>query len=331
MTITTVKRQILLLAVVLVTACSSQQQPQWLDQPEARYSPQLYLTAQGEADDRSVAADRARANLAKIFRVAINEKSTDSSSSTIAVTPDAHMASVSSEQKVTRDISSEVREVVQGAKVTEYWQDASGRYHALAILEKNAAAKRFRDQIGELDRHTESLLSYASTEANNPVSALSALTEAEQSQQQRDAANVSLSVVSPNVIPAKESAASIASIIRNALSSLPLSVTADDPGLKEDIERAANSLGIKTRATARYRLTGRLDLGPATQQQGWYWLRGSCELILKDNDMVIAKQRWPVKVGALEENVAQQRSRDLMNQELPKQLFELLTSTPVKI
>ena len=319
MTITTVKRQILLLAVVLVTACSSQQQPQWLDQPEARYSPQLYLTAQGEADDRSVAADRARANLAKIFRVAINEKSTDSSSSTIAVTPDAHMASVSSEQKVTRDISSEVREVVQGAKVTEYWQDASGRYHALAILEKNAAAKRFRDQIGELDRHTESLLSYASTEANNPVSALS------------DAANVSLSVVSPNVIPAKESAASIASIIRNALSSLPLSVTADDPGLKEDIERAANSLGIKTRATARYRLTGRLDLGPATQQQGWYWLRGSCELILKDNDMVIAKQRWPVKVGALEENVAQQRSRDLMNQELPKQLFELLTSTPVKI
>ena len=47
--------------------------------------------------------------------------------------------------------------------------------------------------------------------------------------------------------------------------------------------------------------------------------------------MVIAKQRWPVKVGALEENVAQQRSRDLMNQELPKQLFELLTSTPVKI
>ena len=63
----------LVLGVVL-TACSSTQ-PEWVDKPAEQYPQQRYLSAVGEADDRSTADDRALANLAKIFEVSVSDRS----------------------------------------------------------------------------------------------------------------------------------------------------------------------------------------------------------------------------------------------------------------
>ena len=66
---------ILVLSFVLAS-CSSNQ-PDWLDKPTEQYPQQHYLSAVGEADDRNTADDRALANLAKIFEVAIKDNSLD--------------------------------------------------------------------------------------------------------------------------------------------------------------------------------------------------------------------------------------------------------------
>ena len=65
----------LLLGLVL-TACSSKQ-PDWVDNPGEEFPQKRYLSAVGEADNRSTADDRALANLAKIFEVAIRDNSLD--------------------------------------------------------------------------------------------------------------------------------------------------------------------------------------------------------------------------------------------------------------
>lgn len=312
--------------VLGLAACSSGGgQPEWVDQPESAYPASTHLSAVGSADDRDTAADRATANLAKIFEVAVQDASMDFSSAQVSSAQG--QSSVTNEQTITRTVTTEARQVLSGAQVVEYWQSEQGRVTALAVLAKQPAADRFRQSIGSLDREVNDLVNYASRQANSPVSALSALKRARTAQMQRDQLNQNLMIVADGKgIKGQYDTAAIETLIRNGLAALKVQVQAEDPSLQAEIQQALATVGVTMVEQSNLVLGGTLDVAPVEQKQAWFWLRGSYELVFRDGNKVLAKQRWPVKVSSTEANLLPQRLRDEINSKLPGYVFELMSS-----
>lgn len=324
-TIGTVIRVGFLATALQLTACASNQVPEWIDNPSAQYPAQQYLSATGEADQRQTASDRALANLAKIFEVQVSESSLDFSSASVSSGAEGSVAN--NEQRLSRTISTEARQVVEGAKVVEFYQTEQGRIHALAILDKQAAASRFRQSILQSDRKVDGLLDFANHKAPNVIAALSALNQARLVQMNRDQVQRNLMVVADGKgVNTPHDTASIENTIRQALSTLRCSVESEDPSVKMELQRAVAQLGIQIDQAANLRFTGLMDTTAPEQKQGWYWIRGSYELIFTDGTNVLAKKRWPVKASATDLSLVGQRLRDTINQDLPGQVFEMLTT-----
>lgn len=318
----------ILLLSFLLTACStSGVQPQWLDNPSLNHPQAQYLTAIGQADKRQAAGDRALANLAKIFEVAIKEKSMDFSSSETVNT--MGVSESSNQQRAARFVSTEARQVLEGATIAEYWEDSQGQFYALATLNKSQAAQRLSANIAAADRKVQQLLDYASQSAPNPVVALSALEQARKVQTERDNLNRNLSIVSNNSSPGRHSVAQLESIIREALATLQFAVEASDETLQAELQNAIGTLGIQYNPQSSTVLAGSIDAEPLQEKQGWYWLRGSYQLSLAVDNTVIEKKRWPFKVSATDKGMAAQRAKDEINNKMPTHLYELLSSAKI--
>jgi hypothetical protein len=297
----------LILGFVL-TACGSTQ-PDWLDKPAEQYPQQRYLSAVGEADDRNTADGRALANLAKIFEVAIKDSSLDFSQA--QVTSDQSQRSVSNTQATSRYVSTEARQVLEGAQLVENWQAEDGKSYALAVLEKAPAERRFREGVRSADRQIEDRVRYASQQAPNAVVALAALEQARKIEHQRSNLNRNLSIVSGKGIKGYYDRASLEKLLRNALVILHFNVEADSAQLHQSVESA---------------IAAPMDTEPVQQKQGWYWLRGSTELSLVYQGEAIASKRWPLKVSATDKGMVAQRAKDKLSEEMTTYLYDLITS-----
>ena len=307
----------------VLTACSSTQ-PDWLDKPTEEYPQQRYLSAVGEADDRSTADGRALANLAKIFEVAIRDRSLDFSQA--EVSGDQSGRAVSNTQATSRYVTTEAKQVLEGAQLAENWRAEDGKSYALAILEKAPAERRFRGGVRSADRQIEDRVKYASQQAPNPVVALAALEQARKIEHQRSNLNRNLSVVSGKGIKAYYDQASLEKLLRNALVSLHFHAVADSPQLQQSLESAIGALGIRLDKNAPYQLMASMDSEPVQLKQGWYWLRGSTELSLIYQGEAMAKKRWPLKVSATDKGMVEQRAKDKLSAQMATYLYELITS-----
>lgn len=319
--------------VLIVSGCSSAgRQPDWVNNPEAEYPAETHLSAIGMADDRQTAGDRAISNIAKIFEVAVEATTLDLTSAQINISGsgDDMTRDVSNEQQVTRSVTTEARRVLEGTQVVEYWESEDLRTYALAVLERQPAANRFRQAILSADREVNNLVGFASNQADNPVSALTALEKALFIGQERDRNNQSLMIVASNGqgINTRYDSAALKNLLRNALATLEVSVEANDPSLQEELEQAIVALGIQNQPKSQLLMIGRMDMAPVEFQQGWYWLRGSYELVFRDARRVLAKQRFPVKVSATSEGMVYQRARDEINRDLPQAVYDLLSTSP---
>ena len=308
---------------LLLTACSSTQ-PDWLDKPAQQYPPERYLSSVGEADDRSTADGRALANLAKIFEVAVSDRSLDFSSA--LVSNDKSGRAVSNTQQTERYVSTEARQVLEGARVVENWRSEEGKNYALAVLEKAPAERRLRDGLRNADRQIEDRVNYASQSAPNAVAALAALEQARKIEIGRSNLNRNLSVVSGNGIKAPYDQASLEKLLRNALATLHFRAEADTPRLQQSLQSAISALGITLDNNAPYQLSAAMDSVPVYQQQGWYWLRGSTELSLTYQGKTLAQKRWPLKVSATNEAMVEQRAKDKQSEMMTTYLYELIST-----
>lgn len=317
------------LALIGLVACSSTaKRPDWVDNPSSDHPQKQYLSAVGDAENREIAAERARANLAKIFEVAVQDSSMDFSLA--AVETSNGESQVSNTQLAGRYVAAFADQVLQGVKVVEYWEDEDGINHSLAVLEKAPAARRFREQVRNLDRAAEQAVTFAEKEAGNPVAALTALEEARKSQLERDALNRNLVIVAGKGLNAANSAETLAQKIKSALALLQFEVAADEPQMKQALQGAVAALGIQSNVSSAYVLSGKLDMEPIERKTRWYWMGGSLELSLEKSGEVLAKQRWPLKVSATEEGMVMQRAKDQLANGMPRKLYELLTTASPK-
>jgi len=307
----------------VLTACSSTQ-PEWVDKPSEKYPQQRYLSAVGEADDRSTADDRALANLAKIFEVAVSDRSMDFSKARVST--DQSGLAASNVQSASRYVSTEARQVLEGAQLVENWQGQEGNTYSLAVMEKSPATRRFREAVRGADRQIDDRVNYASQQAPNPVVALAALEQARKIENQRSNLNRNLAVISGKGIKAPYDQASLEKLLRNALTSLHFHAEADSAELQQNLESAIGTLGITLDKNAPYLLTASMDTEPVQQQQGWYWLRGSTQMSLVFQGETLASRRWPLKVSAQDEGMVEQRAKDKLSEQMTAYLYELITS-----
>jgi len=312
----------LLLGLVL-TACSSKQ-PDWVDNPGEEFPQKRYLSAVGEADNRSTADDRALANLAKIFEVAISDRSLDFSQARVSA--DQSGSTVSNVQTASRYVTTEARQILEGAQLVESWQGEDGKTYSLAVLEKAPATRRLREAVRGADRQIADRVNYASQQAPNAVVALAALEQARKIETERSNLNRNLAVVSGKGIKAPHDQASLEKMLRNALATLHFDAEADSPELQRTLEAAIGRLGITLDGNAPYRLFATLDTEPVQLKQGWYWLRGSTQLNLQYQGETLAKKRWPLKVSAVEQGMVEQRAKDKLSEQMADYLYELITS-----
>jgi len=316
----------LVLGLVLGACSWISNQPDWVDNPTQQYPQQDYLSAVGEADDRDTANGRALANLAKIFEVAIKDRSLDFSKAQID--GDQSGSTVSNTQTASRHVTTEARQVLEGAQLVESWQAETGKSYALAVLEKAPAERRFRDGVRSADRQIEDRVSYASQQAPNPVAALAALEQARIIAIQRDNLNRNLSVVSGKGIKPHYDQASLEKLLRNALATLHFDAVADSPQLQQSLESAIAELGITLDKSSPYQIKASMDTEPVQLKQGWYWLRGSTEMSLIHQGDALAKKRWPLKVSATDEGMVGQRAKDKLSEQMTAYLYELITLVP---
>jgi len=187
-----------LLSVLL--ACSPLQvvpangdRPAWVDRGAGgKYPDGLYLVGVGAGDTRADASDRARAEIAKRFKVAVHQDVTVQRS--MASAEDAGGSawlSDSSTRETTRTATDQTLEDVQ---VAETWTDpATARVWALAVLHRGTAAERIVERVRAVDATIDAVLGEA--EKATGLRALGHLLEARAQLARREALREPLSIL----------------------------------------------------------------------------------------------------------------------------------------
>lgn len=330
----------LISTILIITACASRGslQPGWVNGVAIDYPAKKYLLGKGQDAHQDIARDRARADLSKIFEVAISEKSRDQI--TYTSKSDGKSRIVQMDSETGRDISTQTKQIISGIIISEIWQDPkSGQFHILATLDRLKAANSLRNQINQIDEATAEVIQY-SKETQEPLKKLGFANKALQLQLERAAYQKHLKVVSYTGM-GLSSAYNIA-VLANDHNDLlqrikiKVQIESDPIGDLNDIVAGALSNSSFTHITGEqsdYILNCKLSLDSHHDNQGWYWQRGTLEVSLLDpsTKQSHGSQRWPIKTSSQNKALSEKRVRDeinsILNKELRKSLIQFASAS----
>ncbi len=332
---------ILSLLSLFISACSftshdADSPPDWINGQSNKYSGSLYLSGQGSALTPDDAKDRARSDLAKQFDVAIKEHGQQSQ---IFTSKQANGETAQSlDQKISRQLLTYTKRSLQAVEIAEQWHDQSrGMYYALAVLSRNKAQHQFEQQLRTLDQQSQQQLLQA--EAESALLNRAALIQhAIKSQQQRIVVQSSLQVVDPSG-RGKPPTLSLAELIRSRdalLKEIRIQPAATGDMSSELVKilsgaTAGSGFTIGNTNNADYQLKVQTLLDPVIEDKGWYWLRGTLQIVLIDADgNNVGLQRWPLKVSSTNIKRTQQRLLSEADDLLKRELRDVLLGFAVK-
>jgi hypothetical protein len=150
------------MASLLSSGCSTfkDRPPEWVENPKAVYAENEYLAAVGEGDTRRAAENAAAANLSRIFEAHIesDERLLDTTHET--------GTSLVRTTDFTSDVNILSSQTLYNIQHAEAWRDGSGRYHAVAYLNRRETAAIYRDKIDELTTRVHFGLEHAAQAGN---------------------------------------------------------------------------------------------------------------------------------------------------------------------
>ncbi len=133
-------------------ACAVGARPGWLDGRHPEYPRERYLVGVGDAAGLDGARDRARAEIARVFEVRVEDEAVVRvrSESVDAGVPPLVQESIDVWTRTRTDVT------LQGVEIRETWTDPSdGRVFALAVLEIRGALRALDEGIEALDAESE--------------------------------------------------------------------------------------------------------------------------------------------------------------------------------
>ncbi len=144
------KTLMIALVVLLTTGLASAQTPDWVTGKSGQYPDQLYITGVGSGDSRQEAENRARAQIAEVFKVQLNARFTNNKTETL----NGSNGNVNGHSvDVTRSsVNVGLVKTLEGSEIADVWQNPTDmEFFALAVLNRRKASVRIADQISTLD------------------------------------------------------------------------------------------------------------------------------------------------------------------------------------
>lgn len=325
----------MLISLMLMTGCAGtgSSQPDWINGNSTKYLPTKYLSGKGEDSHQAVARDRARADLAKVFEVRIQEQSQDSVSSSSQT--ESGKTKLKLEASASRDISTRTDQIISGIEIAEIWQDKKTKqFHVLAVLERMKASNNLRDRISQLDDVTGQAIRRA-RQSNNLLPKIGLAHKALQAQLEREVYNQQLKIAdySGRGLNSPYTLATLASdrdallqrmTVRSKVSADPLG------GLDEMLNASLSAAGFTPLKDGKvgYILDAKLDLKETKDAQGWYWQRGTLEINLshKSSQQAQGSKRWNIKESSQDSAIAKKRVADKIDKILKTELRQTLIS-----
>ena len=323
------------IALMLGGCASKPTQPDWIAGDSAKYQSAQYLTGRGQAGTQEEAKDRARADLAKVFQVAVVADSEDVQS----FKTDSAGGAGQYEGQASRRITTRTDQIVRGIQIAEFWQDPTTRnHHALAVLPRLQAAASLRQQISQLDDGVKSNIEQSRKNADLFLK-IAAANRALDLQQERDGLQKSLQVVditgrgSETQVSSTKLKADLDELLKRVR--VGTQVSSDSaPGLADVVSGALAQAGfmIETGDHPDFVLKARLNLTDMGLIGGWFMQRGTLELTLSEagNGRVRGAKRWPIKSSATDKDTAAKRALDqaddVLKRELGATIIEMATS-----
>jgi hypothetical protein len=288
---------------------------QWLNETAKKYPNQRYLVGHGMGEHLAVAKQRARAELAKVFSVKVQETSSDRQ----LVSEVAGEQSM--ERKAERFVNTQTSEVLQGVQVAETWRDPNeDMYHALVILDRFNASEQLRKEIGALDEETAEQVETAQA-AQDLLRTAAAAHHAYQAQVKRTALQEKLRVIDPagQGVTAPVSLAKMRADFEEVVGRIRIMAESDDDKLQGVLSGGLSKAGFNSDMSKapHYILKGTLDRTSVTKREGVYWLQGAVDLQLQDHVMgnqVVGTERWDFKITATDRDLVEKRLYDKLQQ-----------------
>lgn len=307
---------LIFLAALVLTGCASKPvPPDWITGNSARYPAAQYLTGRGVAPAQEEARDRARADLAKIFQVAVVAQSEDMQK---FKNDSASGTAGQYEAASSRHISTRTEQIIHGIQIAELWQDPLTQTHyALAVLPRLQAAASLRQQISQLDEATQKYVEQ-SRQSSDLFLQIAAATRALESQQERAGLQKSLQIVDATGqgVASSWNSAVLQADRDELLKRVRLAVQVPPdatPGLAEAVAGALAQAGfMSAEKNPDYLLQARMNLIDLGLKEGWYWQRGDLEITLSEaaSGRVRGTQHWPIKSNAPDRETAIKRAME---------------------
>jgi hypothetical protein len=138
-----------MLTALLLASALSAAPPDWVGGPSPQYPPERYVTGVGVAEDRSSAEARARAAIAAVFETRLAAVSRVKEEEVRATT--AGRESTTAKLAMSQEVVAATAAVLEGTTIAAAWTSPTGQVHALAVLDRVAAAEVIRRRIVEGD------------------------------------------------------------------------------------------------------------------------------------------------------------------------------------
>ena len=309
---------LIMMGMVLIAGCGGKvvkpdglAEKDWLDGTSKRYSNLQYVVGTGQSYGLDSAKDRARADVAKVFEVAVEEQSRDNMEFLSDASGDNLV------QRITRDTTLKTSKILRGVEIADTWHDKKqGQYHALAVLHRGRTARTLRQEIAQLDQATNIHINKAKS-TNDKLIKLTHGQAAFTIQMERAGLQRTLQVVdnSGNGVRPRWNLAQLSTDFRQQMERVKIeAVVAEQPvGFKQMVTGALGATGFQVQSgqTPDFILTTSLELGSPTLREGWYWIDGRMELLLSTPDgRVRGSKRWSIKASATQKSAASKRAMD---------------------
>lgn len=294
----------------LIAACAgmgTRERPAWVDGESAQHPAQAWLVGRGSAADQARAADRARADLAKIFAVRVQAESSDVQ----------QYGSVNGQgelrQAVERSISTQTDELLRGVEIADYWQEPqTGVWHALAVLSRSRAGQALRQQIAALDDETRGYLARVRS-GGGVFPRLALLDRAITLQRARGELNQTLQAVAATGqgMPAPWTVGELEAQRQALLGQIriaPRGTGEHADSLRAMLGAALSRAGLNVAPQAPYLMTASLDYSALPRSGEWHWVRGVLQVEVSGADgLSHGVRRWEIKESATDAATAERR------------------------
>ncbi len=307
-------------------------QPDWISGESLHFTRLQYIMGRGEGESLAQAENQARANIAKIFEVIVQENSSDLQR--FMYKTNAPADKTSSEIKINLQATMQTNQIVSAIKIADVWHDTeTGKHHALATLSRHKTESTLRREIKKLDSATAEYdeAAYANTE---PLIKIGYASKAWAAQRQRAAIQKSMLVVdvTGRGLAPKWEAAKLEVDLDRLLKELH--VTPHNNTFNKEIDMnqllagalAAAGLPTGDKRNPDLRLSGTLEITDLGERDGWSWARGALQIQLSSasNGEVRGTKNWNIQVAGLSTDAARRRVIEKAEYTLKKEMRNTL-------